>query len=152
MVAQGHLFDMSHITSKKAESNSLVGYVWIQNLFLLFYLFIYFKFYFIFKLYNIVLVLPNIEMNPPQVYLCSPSLLCRILWFSVEPKHESAIGIHMSPPFWTSLPSPSLPLPSRLVQSPCLSSLRHSANSHWLSILQQKTQNLVLALSQTVWS
>ena len=32
-----------------------------------------FLFYFIFKLYNIVLVLPNIEMNPPQVYLCSPS-------------------------------------------------------------------------------
>ena len=24
-------------------------------------------------LYNIVLVLPNIEMNPPQVYMCSPS-------------------------------------------------------------------------------
>ena len=33
----------------------------------------YFKFYFIFKLYNIVLVLPNIEMNLPQVYTCSPS-------------------------------------------------------------------------------
>ena len=33
----------------------------------------FFKFYFIFKLYNIVLVLPNIEMNPPQVYMCSPS-------------------------------------------------------------------------------
>ena len=31
------------------------------------------KFYFIFKLYNIVLVLPNIEMDPPQVYMCSPS-------------------------------------------------------------------------------
>ena len=30
-------------------------------------------FYFIFKLYNIVLVLPNIEMNPPHVYMCSPS-------------------------------------------------------------------------------
>ena len=28
---------------------------------------------FIFKLYKIVLVLPNIEMNPPQVYMCSPS-------------------------------------------------------------------------------
>ena len=28
---------------------------------------------FFFKLYNIVLVLPNIKMNPPQVYLCSPS-------------------------------------------------------------------------------
>ena len=32
-----------------------------------------FLFYFIFKLYNIVLVLPNMEMNPPQVYMCSPS-------------------------------------------------------------------------------
>ena len=32
-----------------------------------------FLFYFISKLYNIVLVLPNIEMNPPQVYMCSPS-------------------------------------------------------------------------------
>ena len=29
--------------------------------------------YFIFKCYNIVMVLPNIEMNPPQVYMCSPS-------------------------------------------------------------------------------
>ena len=27
----------------------------------------------IFKLYKIVLVLPNIKMNPPQVYMCSPS-------------------------------------------------------------------------------
>jgi len=34
---------------------------------------IFFFFYFIFKLYNTVLVLPNIEMNPPQVYMCSPS-------------------------------------------------------------------------------
>ena len=32
----------------------------------------FFLFYSIFKIYNIVLVLQNIEMNPPQVYLCSP--------------------------------------------------------------------------------
>ena len=32
-----------------------------------------FLFFFIFKLYTIVLVLPNIKMNPPQVYMCSPS-------------------------------------------------------------------------------
>ena len=32
----------------------------------------FFKFYFIFKLYITVLVLPNIKMNPPQVYMCSP--------------------------------------------------------------------------------
>src|SRR5574340_158745 len=50
------------------------------------------KFYFIFKLYIIVLVLPNIKMNPPQVYMCSPrseehtselqspkDLVCRLL-------------------------------------------------------------------------
>ena len=37
------------------------------------FFFPFFKFYFIFKLYNIVLVLTNIKMNPPQVYMCSPS-------------------------------------------------------------------------------
>ena len=45
---------------------------------------------FIFKLYNIVLVLPNIKMNPPQVYMCSPS--------------------------WTLLPPPSSYHPSGLSQ------------------------------------
>ena len=34
---------------------------------------LFFLFFFIFKLYIIVLVLPNIKMNPPQVYMCSPS-------------------------------------------------------------------------------
>ena len=51
-----------------------------------FHLVYFFKFYFIFKLYNIVLVLPNTEMYPPQVYMCSPS--------------------------WTLLPPPSLYHPS----------------------------------------
>ena len=63
----------------------------------------YFFFYFIFKIYNIVLVLPNIEMNPPQVYLCSPS--------------------------WTLLPPPSsLPIPSLWVvpgHQPQASSIVH---------------------------
>ena len=31
-------------------------------------------FFFIFKLYITVLVLPNIKMNPPQVYMCSLSI------------------------------------------------------------------------------
>ena len=43
-----------------------------EHQFFLFY-FYFFKFYFIFKLYIIVLVLPNIKVNPPQVYMCSPS-------------------------------------------------------------------------------
>ena len=34
---------------------------------------IFFLFYFIFRLYITVLVLPNIKMNLPQVYMCSPS-------------------------------------------------------------------------------
>ena len=61
-------------------------------------------------------------------------MLYRILLFSAKYQHESAIGIHMSPP-WTSLPSPSPFHQSRLLQSPCLSSLSHIANSHWLSVL-----------------
>ena len=46
-----------------------------------FVLFCFFKFYFIFKLYKIVLVLPNIKMNPPQVYIwfcfLKSSLFCK---------------------------------------------------------------------------
>ena len=38
-----------------------------------FFIFLFFQFYFIFKIYIILLVLPNIKMNPPQVYMCSPS-------------------------------------------------------------------------------
>ena len=35
--------------------------------------------------------------------------------FSVKPQHESAIGTHIFPPFWTSLPSPTPFHPSRLI-------------------------------------
>ena len=38
-----------------------------------FFFFCMHSFYFIFKLCNIILVLPCIKMNPPQVYMCSPS-------------------------------------------------------------------------------
>ena len=58
-------------------------------------------------------------------------LFYRILLFSAKYQHESATGIHMSPPSWTSLPSPSPSHPSRLLQSPCLSSLSHTANPRW---------------------
>ena len=42
--------------------------VFLFSFLLLFFFDIYILFYFIFKLYIIVLVLPNIKMNPPQVY------------------------------------------------------------------------------------
>ena len=60
--------------------------------------FFFFKFYFIFKLYNIVLVLPNIEMNPPQVYMCSPS-------WTLLPPHTIPLGR-------PSAPAPSIQYPA----------------------------------------
>ena len=50
-------------------------------------------------------------------------------------QHESIIGIHMLPPSWISLPLPTPSHPSRLSQSPSLSSLLLFSNFHWLSIL-----------------
>ena len=58
---------------------------------------LFFLFYFIFKLYTIVLVLPNIKMNPPQVYMCSPS--------------------------WTLLPPPSPFHPSEWLRSKSLQAI-----------------------------
>ena len=49
-----------------ASASASVLPIHIQDWFPLFYLFI-------FLLYNIVLVLPYINMNPPRVYTCSPS-------------------------------------------------------------------------------
>ena len=72
-------------------------------------------------------------------------MLYRILLFSVKPHNESAISVHILLPFWTSLPSPSPSHPSRLIQHPCLSFLSHTANSHWLSLLQ------VPHISKTIW-
>ena len=50
-----------------------------------------FFFYFIFKLYNIVLVLPYIEMNPPQAYTCSPS------WTPLPTPHTILLGRPSAP-------------------------------------------------------
>ena len=49
--------------------------------------------------------------------------------------HELAIGIHMSPPSRTSVPPPTPSYPSRLSQNTHLSSLSHTADFHWLSVL-----------------
>ena len=46
-------------------------------------------------------------------------------------QYELAIGIHMSPPSWTSLPPPT---PLGCYRRPSLSSLSHTANVHWLPI------------------
>ena len=65
-------------------------------------------------------------------------LLYRILLFSVKLQHESATGIHVCPRSWTSLPLPSPSHPSRLIHSSCLSFLKHTENSPWLSNLHPR--------------
>ena len=65
----------------------------------------FFKFYFIFKLYNIVLVLPNIEMNLPQVYMCS------LPWTLLPPPfpyHPSGSSQCTSPKYPVSCLEPGL--------------------------------------------
>jgi len=73
--------------------------------FFLFLFFIFFKFYFIFKLYLIVLVLPNIKMNPPQVYMCSPSWA---LLPPPSPHHPSGSSQCSSPKHRVSCIEPGL--------------------------------------------
>ena len=67
-------------------------------------------------------------------------MLYRILWLSVNHQQESAVFTPTSPPSRTSFPSHSPSQPSRLSQSPCLSSLSLTANSHWPSILHMALQ------------
>ena len=62
-------------------------------------------FYFIFKLYSTVLVLPNIEMNPPQVYMCSPSWT---LLPPLSPYHPSGSSQCTSPKHPVSCIEPGL--------------------------------------------
>ena len=58
------------------------------------HIFLFFFLNFIFKLYNIVLVLPYIKMNPPQAYMCSPS---QTLLHPPSPYHPSGSSQCTSP-------------------------------------------------------
>ena len=89
---------------KCVYSSSLTIFIFIFNFFCFaFYLFI--LFYFIFKLYNIVLVLPYIEMNLPQAYMCSPS---RTLLLPPSPYHSSGSSQCTSPKHPASCIEPGL--------------------------------------------
>ena len=88
-------------TIKKAERWRMDAFVFV------------FSFFFIFKLYKIVLVMPNIIMNPPQVYMCSPSWT---LLPAPSPYHPSGSSQCTSPKHpvdafelwcWRRLESPS---------------------------------------------
>ena len=66
-----------------------------------------------------------------HLFLVEGWLLYCIGLISAIHQHKLAIGVHVSPP---SVP-PTLSQPSRLLPSSSLSSLSHTANFHWLSIL-----------------
>ena len=74
-------------------------------LFIFFQIGLFYYYYLFILLYNIVLVLPNIDLNLPWVYMCSPS------W---TPSHL--------PPHPTPLGHPSAPAPSTLY---------HTSNLDW---------------------
>ena len=62
-------------------------------------------------------------------------MLYSIVLVSAIPQHESSIGIPMSPPSHL----PPHPTPLGCHRAPDLSSLHHTANSHWLSVLHMVT-------------
>ena len=62
---------VSYALLRHANSKEKMLYKFYQYTNLPFFKLIYFLFYFL--LYNIVLVLPYINMHPPRVYTCSPS-------------------------------------------------------------------------------
>ena len=64
--------DLAHVHTQTLPGHDVPIFVHDEFVFF-FVLFCFYKFYFIFKLYITVLDLPNIKMNPPQVYMCSPS-------------------------------------------------------------------------------
>ena len=96
-------FLLSVIRLLQDVENSSLRYT--VNPYYLFIFLFFFNFYFIFKVYNIVLVLPNIEMNLPQVYPHSPS--------------------------WTLLPPPSPTVPLGRPSAPVPNIQYRASNLDW---------------------
>ena len=90
---------------------------------------------------------PHLFFPQTYLFLTEGKLLHNIALASAIRQHVSATGIHVSPPSLNSLPPPILSHPSRLLQSPGLSSLHHTANSHWLPILYIVGYMLLYSLS-----
>ena len=76
------MFDRDELNLQIALGSIVIFTMLISFFFYHFY-YVSFLFYFIFKLYIIVLVLPNIKMNPPQVYMCSFNSRTRHIFLSV---------------------------------------------------------------------
>ena len=73
--------------------------------------FFYFFLIFIFKLYIIVLVLPNIKLNPPRVYMCPPSWTLLPPPSTYHPSGSSQCTSPKHPVSWHSLSCMSFSIP-----------------------------------------
>ena len=67
------IVQLSHPYMTTRKTIALTRKTFVGKVKSLLFIFFIFNFILFFKLYIIVLVLPNIKMNPPQVYMCSPS-------------------------------------------------------------------------------
>ena len=86
--------------SQPCSQTWLYFFLSFHFLFFCFFLFIFLNFYLIFKLYIIVLVLPNIKMNPPQVHdfrsYPFDFRLLMIMWMSYLKPHRSDHSCYFS--------------------------------------------------------
>ena len=72
-------------------------------------------------------------LGPPPIFFNWSVIALQNLLFFVKPIWISHRYAYI-PSLLSLPPSPSPSHSSRLIQNPCLSFLRHTANSHWLSI------------------
>ena len=91
-----------------------------------------------------LIILINVVHYIPITYLLKflirRYLLNNIMMVFAIHWHESAIGIHMSPPSWIHAPPPALDIPPQPTPVGChkaltLGSLHLTSYSHWLSVL-----------------
>ena len=125
----------------------------------------FFFFYFIFKLYIIVLVLPNIKINPPQVYMSSPS------WTLLpppspyhpsgssqctSPKHpvsciEPGLACHLYMIFYM-FPFPGIFLTQVLNLCPCISCISRWIVCQWVTCLFIIRMPYIMHAYECAWS
>ena len=74
-------------------------------------------------------------------------MLYSIVLVSIKHQYESAIGLSISLPSWISVPPPSPSHPSRLLQSPSLSSLSHT---DWCTLINMTYRSFISLVNSRI--